>query len=304
MRANVGGRRFAAVAGLTVLAAVAVPAQELEPRAYSPSPTGTNFVLLTYTRTTGGVLFDPSIPVTDVVARINTTAVVYGHTFGLFGRSASLGLAVPYVLGTLEGNLAGAFTSVRRSGLGDSRLRFAMNLLGGPALNPREFAQRRPRTTLGFSAVVSVPAGQYDSGKLVNLSTNRWAVKPEIGLSHPRGRWTFDAYAGAWLFADNHNYYGGSIRQQDPIVLLQAHVSYTIRSRLWVAADGTFYAGGRSTVDSVKKDDRQENSRAGLTLSVPIGQHHSVKLSWAQGTTTRIGGDFRTLAVAWQYLWF
>jgi len=299
-----GGRRLAAVAGLSLLAAVPVSAQELEPRAYAPSPTGANFVLLTYTRTTGDVLFDPSMPVTDVVARINSTALVYGHTFGLHGRSASLGLAVPYVLGTLEGNLAGEFTGVRRSGLGDTRLRFAMNLLGGPALNPREFAQRRPRTTLGLSAVVSVPAGQYDPAKLVNLSTNRWAVKPEIGLSHPRGRWTFDAYAGAWFFADNHNYYGGSIRQQEPMVLLQAHVSYTIRSRLWVAADGTFYAGGRSTVDSVKKDDRQENSRAGLTLSVPIGQHHSVKLSWAQGTTTRIGGDFRTLALAWQYLWF
>jgi hypothetical protein len=296
--------RLLGLAGLTLLSVVAASAQELEPRAYSPSPTGANFVVLGYSRTTGDVLFDPSMPVTDVVARINGAALAYGRTFGLFGRSANIGLATPYVVGTLEGNLAGEFTSVRRSGLGDTRLRFAVNLLGGPALTPREFAQRRPRTTLGMSFVVTTPSGQYDPSKLVNLSSNRWAVKPELGLSYPRGRWTFDAYAGAWLFSDNKNFYGGSIRSQEHMTVLQAHVSYTVRPRLWIAVDATYYTGGRTTVDSAVKDDRQENSRAGLTLSIPIRSRHSLKMSWAEGTTTRIGGDFRTLGVAWQYLWF
>jgi hypothetical protein len=30
----------------------------------------------------------------------------------------------------------------------------------------------------------------------------------------------------------------------------------------------------------------------------------TVKLSWSTGATTRIGGDFQTLAVAYQFLWF
>ena len=291
------------VAVLILIVASFSSAQELEPRAYSPSPTGANFVLVTYGRTTGDVLFDPSIPVTDVVARINAGAALYGRTFGLFGRAANIGIALPYIVGTLEGNLGGEFTSVRRSGLGDGRMRVAVNLVGGPALKPAEFAKRTPHTTLGVSVVVVAPTGQYDPSKLVNLSTNRWVLKPELGLSVPRGRWTFDVYAGAWLFGDNTNFYGGSIRSQEPMTVLQGHVSYTIRPRLWLAGDATFYAGGRTAVDSVKKDDRQENSRAGLTLSIPLGRH-SLKLAWSEGTTTRIGGDFRTLAVAWQYLWF
>ena len=296
--------RSACAAAVLFLIPVAASAQELEPRAYSASPTGANFVVLGYSRTSGDVLFDPSLPVTDVVARINGAVAGYGRTFGLFGRSANVGVAAPYIVGTLEGNLAGEFTSVHRSGLGDPRLRLAVNLLGGAALKRSDFAQRRPRTTLGLSIVVVAPVGQYDPSKLVNLSANRWALKPEFGVSYPRGRWTFDAYAGTWLFADNRNYYGGAVRSQKPMTVLQAHVSYTIRSRLWLAADATYYTGGQTTVASVKKDDRQENSRAGLTLAVPIGAHHSVKLSWAEGTTTRIGGDFRTLSVAWQYLWF
>ena len=37
-------------------------AQELEPRAYSPNPTGLNFALLAYAHSTGEVLFDQSLP--------------------------------------------------------------------------------------------------------------------------------------------------------------------------------------------------------------------------------------------------
>lgn len=196
------------------------------------------------------------------------------------------------------------FRSVRRSGLGDGRLRLSANLAGGPALAPRDFAKRRPRTTLGASVVAAAPTGQYAPAKLINLGGNRWAVKPEVGVSHPAGRWVFEAYAGAWLFADNPDFYGGSVREQQPLGTFQAHVSYTFRPRLWLAADATYYTGGRTTVGGVMNADFQKNSRVGLTLAVPVGRRQSVKLSWAKGATTRIGGDFQTLAVAWQYLWF
>ena len=37
---------------------------------------------------------------------------------------------------------------------------------------------------LGASLVISVPTGQYLKEKLINLGTNRWGFKPEIGFSH------------------------------------------------------------------------------------------------------------------------
>ena len=297
--------RLAATGALVFLAAAASSgAQELEPRAYAANPTGANFVILAYGRTSGGVFVDPSLPLTDVRARVNGVTALYGRTFGVFGRSARIGFAVPYLWGTVEGEVFEEFRSVRRSGLGDGRLRFSVNLVGGPALAPPDFAKRRPRTALGASVVVSAPTGQYDPAKLINLGGNRWAVKPEVGLSHPAGRWVFEAYGGAWLFRDNQDFFGGSVREQRPLGTFQAHVSYTFRPRLWLAADGTYYTGGRTTVDGTLEEDFQKNSRVGLTLALPVGRRHSVKLSWATGATTRIGADFQTLAVAWQYLWF
>src|SRR5882672_1341779 len=86
------------VPGLLALASRG-DAQELEPRAFSPNPTGMNFLVAGFSRSSGGVLFDPSIPATDVSAGLTAALVGYGHTFGIFGRSGSATLVTPYVWG-------------------------------------------------------------------------------------------------------------------------------------------------------------------------------------------------------------
>jgi len=49
---------------------------------------------------------------------------------------------------------------VERSGLGDATLRMGLNLLGGPAMTPKQFGSYRPRTLLGTSLTVKTPTGQ------------------------------------------------------------------------------------------------------------------------------------------------
>jgi hypothetical protein len=299
-------------AGWIVAIAVAVllvaarpgSAQQLEPRAYSPSPVGANFVGLGYAHSSGNVLLDPSLPLTDVTARVDLVTPYYLRTFGLLGRTASLGLVLPYAWGTAEGNLFEERRRADRTGLADMPVRMAVNLIGGPALSLREFVARKPRTSLGASLVVSVPTGQYDPSKLVNLGANRWSFKPELGFSHPWRRWWLEAYAGAWLFTDNDDFFGGQHREQEPLGVLQGHVVRGIGSRMWAAFDATWYYGGDTTVNGVPNADRQENSRLGVTLALPVMGRHTVKLAWAKGISARSGSDLETLAVAWQYAWF
>ena len=276
-------------------------AQEIEPRAYAASPTGVTFVGLALGRSTGAVLTDPSLPVDDVEAEINAGAVAVGHTFGLFDRLTSAAVILPYVRGDFTGTLDGEPAEASRSGMGDVKLRLAMNFIGTPALTPAEFMKRAPTTTLGASLTVSLPTGEYYGDKLINVGTNRWAIKPEIGVSQPIGRWFLEAYAGAWIFGDNDSFFGGHHREQEALTSIQAHVAYVFRPRLWLAVDGTYYDGGRSTIDGVQKDDRQTNSRVGMTLAVPIGPRQSLKFSWSQGASTRIGSDFTAYGIAWQY---
>jgi hypothetical protein len=159
-------------------------AQELEPHAYSPSPLGVNFLGLSYLRYTGGVAVDPSLPLDNIEAEVNTASLSYARTFGLFGRSASLGFVLPYSRADVSGDLFERQRAVTRSGLADLRLRLAVNLFGGPALDREEFAAREP-TTLGARLMVVAPLGKYDPDRLINIGANRWTFKPEIGCITP-----------------------------------------------------------------------------------------------------------------------
>ncbi len=294
-------------AHLWVLAlSTAATAQELEPRAYSPSPTGANFVALVFQQVSGSVLFDPSLPLTDVHTDLHGPGIGLGRTFGILGRQALVTAALPYAWGTVEGQVFEETRSVTRSGLADLRLKFAFNLHGSPALTPQEFAKRRTRGLIvGTSLAVVAPTGQYDKTKLVNLGTNRWAFKPELGISYPWKKWYFDVYTGVWLFTENNSFFPGDTRRrQDPLPTIQAHASYTIRPRLWLAADATWYGGGATHVNDGPPTGRLSNTRLGVTLSLPIGKSQSLKIGYSKGAAVRSGQDFSALGVAWQFLWF
>ncbi|WP_448191655.1 transporter [Azospirillum sp. sgz301742] len=303
--------RSGVVAKLAALAAAGflsnapqAEAQEMEPRAFSVSPVGTNFLIGGYARTTGSVSTDPSLPISNVQATITSGVLGYQRSMALAGRAASAALVVPYVNGDVSGDLEDQSRQVSRTGLGDVRIRLATNLLGGPALTPAEFAQRAPTTTLGASLTIVAPTGQYNPSNLINISSHRWAFKPEIGLSQPIGKWFADASAGVWLFTDNTNFFRGNVRSQDPIWTFELHGGYNFRPGLWLAVDGTYYTGGETSVNGTGKRDLQGNSRYGLTFSVPVLEGVSVKLAWSKSLITRVGGNFQTVGLTLQYRWF
>jgi hypothetical protein len=302
-------RRILRLMGTAVamaIACLAARAQELEPRAYSPSPVGTGFLVVGFGRSSGGVSFDPTVPLTDVHARLFSQVLGLGQTFGLFGRQSLVTVALPYVFGTVSGQIGEQMGSVTRSGLADLKFRLSCNLYGVPAQTPAEFAVRPHRSAvIAASISVEAPTGQYDDTKLINLGTNRWAFKPEIGLSYPLRKFYFDAYAAAYLFEGNSHYYPGQAsRTQDVLYSVQAHVSYTIRRGLWAAFDSTWYGGGAVRVNDGPTAERQSSSRLGTTLSVPFTKHQSIKLSYSSGVTARVGANFNTVGLSWQYLWF
>ena len=168
----------------------------------------------------------------------------------------------------------------------------------------KEFAAYRQRTIVGASLVVSPPAGQYDPAKAINVGSNRWGFKPEVGLSHAfrKTRLVLDAYAGVWIYTGNNNFQGQT-RTQKPIYNSQFHLSYDIKPRLWAAFDANFYRGGQTTLNNIERNDVQRNSRIGGTISVPLGRRSSFKVAYSAGALRTIGGNFNTVSIAYQYLW-
>jgi hypothetical protein len=148
-----------------------------------------------------------------------------------------------------------------------------------------------------------VPVGQYNPSRLVNLGTNRWYIKPDIGISKALGALTLELSASATFFTSNDDYFGGQTLEQDPVYSPQAHVSYSFGRGAWCALDGTYDYGGRTTVDGVRANDVLGNSRAGVTLALPVNRSNSIKLYASTGTSIRTGSDFDLVGIAWQYRW-
>lgn len=279
-------------------------AQELEPRAFRSLPTGLNFAVASYQVSTGNVLFDPSAPIDDLDIEIHSLGLAYLRTFGLAGRSASFSLIVPRLYARGTASTAGQSLSGSRNDWADARIRLTVNLLGGRAMSMQEFARTKPGRTLGVGLTISAPSGQYDSDKIINFGTNRWGFKPEFGYSGVKGRWILDTALGLWLFTDNPDGPGGNTTvEQDPILSWQGHVSYGFKNRMWIALDLNYFNGGEISVDGQSRSASQSNSRVGLTLSIPIKKHHSIRVATATGAYTRVGADFDTLSVAYQYRW-
>jgi hypothetical protein len=295
-----------AVLSLLAMTALALPlhAQDLTPRAYLITPTGSHAVTLSSSFSNGHVLVDPSVPLEDGSGTFQVAALGYYQSFNLLGRSSNITLVVPYARGNFQGTLQGVGLRAYRSGLAVGRIRMAVNLRGGRAMNLGEYLKWREKRLLGVSLTVTIPSGQYDPARVVNTSTHRWGFKPEAGFTRRWSHWVADWYMGAWFFTTNHEFFPGqSRRRQKPAAAVEGHLGYYARPRLWLSLDANFWAGNRSVVNGVEKQDQQRDSRIGGTLSIPITQGHAAKFSYSQGAYVTIGGAFRTVSVAWQYSW-
>ena len=304
---------LAAVAAFLMLAGPlpALRAQDLTPRAYLITPVHSNAVTLSNVFNDGKLELEGAVPITGATARLNMPLLALAHSLSFFGRSANVAATLPYGVGTFKGTVVGAEVSAYRSGLFDSVFRFSVNLKGAPAMNLAEMRQWQQKLLVGASLKVVAPTGQYDPTKLINLGTNRWSFKPEVGLSRRWGHWILDAYAGVWFFTRNpeffsrNQYFPGTQDQtQAPIAAFETHLSYDVRPRLWVSLDANFWRGGRTSLNGVENPATlQKSSRVGVTASFPLTRHQSLKVAYADGAYIRYGGDYRIVAVAWQYSW-
>jgi hypothetical protein len=294
--------RFALLSLALLRSASLAGAQDLVPGAYTPAPVGFTILNISGIFSGGAMAFDPSLPIEDGHSTVGGVILGIGRTLAVGGRFANVGVGIPLVLGHVEGLVLDQFQEASRSGHGDMAARVAVNLYGAPAMTLQQFAKHRAPTIVGVSLTVGAPVGQYVPTRYINLGTNRWSFKPEIGMSRTRGVWTFEGDIGAVFFTDNANYVNGSTRQQAPIVGLQGHLIRTFRPGLWIAADANYWKGGRVTTNGTAQVSEQQNSRIGATFAYPV-RRHQFRFSYSFGAYTTIGGDFQSAGMSYTYAW-
>jgi hypothetical protein len=301
-----GTGRILAIA-LLVLAglvtASAVRAQDIEPRQYANTPVGVNFLVSGYAYTDGGLAFDTALPLKDPQLVTNSGVLGFARALDLWGRSGKVDFGVPYTWLSGSADLEGERVERTVDGFGDPVVRLSVNLYGAPALPMKDFAAYRQDVIIGAALQVSVPMGQYDETRMINIGTNRWFFKPSVGVSKATGPWIWEATAAATFFTDNAEFFGGMTRQQDPLYSMQAHLIHSFHGGMWAALDATYFWGGSTTLDGAAKNDLQRNWRVGATFTAPINLHNSIKLAASDGVSARTGNSYTQFGVYWQYRW-
>ncbi|MEF8732377.1 MAG: transporter [Candidatus Accumulibacter meliphilus] len=275
----------------------------MEPRSYANAPVGLNFLIAGYGYTRGGLAFDGALPVSNPQLTTSSALLAYARVLDWWGTSAKFSIIVPITDLGGSVDLAGETVTRDVSGAADPVFKLAVNLYGAPALSLPEFAAYQQDLIVGASLRVTAPLGQYDDSRVVNLGTNRWSFKPELGVSKALGRWTLEGTAAATLFTDNKDFFHGQTRSQDPLYSLEGHAIYSFSGGVWGSLDSTYFAGGRTTLDGTQGSDLQQNWRFGATLAFPVDRKNSIKLYGSSGVSARTGNNFDLLGVAWQYRW-
>lgn len=286
---------------LAMLFPTAVSAQELVPRAFWPSPVGTNVVSVSYQHSQGDIIVDQSLPITGVDSSLDYLQLSYQRTFDFAGRTANFSAIQIASDGTTTGNVDGDEVTRRTVGMGDTTLRWAVNLRGAPAMDREAFTALRsnPKPIIGMSLAVTVPTGEYEKDRVINLGGNRWSVKPGVGLILPlSSSWLLESELSVAFFQDNDEFLGDT-REQEPIFNGQIHLIKRFSRGFWAALDANYYVGGRTRVDGTRNKDLQRNSRFGATLVYPLAPGHALRLSGSTGTVTETGGDYDLFSVSW-----
>lgn len=281
--------KFIYLAFLALMMGSTLSAQDLEPRRWTPLPAGTNIVGISYGYNSGDIAFDPVLNIEDTTVKRNLLIMSYTHFFTWSEKLMRFDVILPFHSVEWEGLLNGEDAKVERNGMGDPRFRLSVNLFGDPASKPEvsKDTKEEGNTVIGAAIGVGVPLGEYFDDKLLNLSSNRYTIRPQIGAVHTRGPWSYELTGSIFFFTDNDSFFNGNTLEQDPFYAMQAHIIRVFDPGVWGSLSAGYGKGGESKVNGIPKDDKREGFISAFSFGIPLSDNQGLKISyiWAKTQT-------------------
>ena len=171
-----------------------------------------NFVVGGYSYSGAASSFDPTFPYER--RRKGTMARFRGMPaqLDLWGLSGKANIAGGVRLRGRHGRREGCPGKPSVCGLTDVSATVSVNFIGAPALSFEEYPHYKQGLLVGSSLAFIAPIGQYDATKLVNIGTNRWSFRPQIGVSQALDRLTLEFLGAVNFYTTNSDFFSGHVR--------------------------------------------------------------------------------------------
>ncbi len=286
------------------LFSMAVSAQDIEPRRWAPIPLGLNIVGVGYGGASADIGFDPVMNLEDVDMDLHVVGASYVTSFKVADRLARFDLTVPWGHGKWKGLLDGEPAQTKRVGLLDPVVRLSINLMGTPPANAKEMREyltkKKSNTVVGAAIAVTLPLGEHHEDKLINLGNNRFVIRPQVGLVHTFGDWSYELTGSVLFFTENDDFYGGNKREQDPMFAVQSHLVKNFEQGKWLSLSAGYGWGAKDKINGVQKENKRHTFLSALSFGMPISRTQSIKLAYLYTqTNSPTGIDSDSLILAW-----
>lgn len=294
--------------GVVLFLAKSAYSQELDPGRWAHIPIGSHYLGIGTARTDADIVLDPVIRAENVEMEMDTQVFKYIHSFSFLNKSAQISIAQAQHNSRWSGLLNGVPTAIRRVGLSDPILRFAINLKGAPPLKGKQYLAYRVskdiETIIGLGIAIQLPYGEYMDDKLINLGTNRFTFRTQLGAVHKRGKWLVEVTGAVWLYTENNDFFGGNKLEQDPLYYAQGHLVHTFKPGRWAGLSIGYGYGGEVSINGVDKDDTRKDVAWALGYGFRILPRLSMKIAYI-GTDTHADTGIRSdsIAIAFSTFW-
>ncbi|MDM9630273.1 transporter [Robiginitalea aurantiaca] len=278
--------------------------QDLEPRRWTPIPLGTHVLGAGYSYSSGDVFFDPLLEIEDVKVRAHSVVAKFVQPIKIANKLGTVSLLVPFSTADWTGLLSGDPAAVSRTGFADPRIRASLILTGPPAGNAAEIQKFRLENTVytsfGVSLAVSVPIGEYFEDKLINLGGNRFVFRPQAGMIHTWGEWSFELTGSVFMYTRNPDFFNNSERRQRPTYTLQSHLVKQFKKGAWLSLSAGYGFGGESIINGQAAGDFRSNLLVSASYSFLIAKRQGLKLTYVHTEALEnIGADTDNFILAW-----
>ncbi|MEZ4601100.1 MAG: transporter [Syntrophotaleaceae bacterium] len=274
---------------LCVMAAMAsVPdfARATDPRDYIPLPSG-SMLFCTYLQHTTGHRFKVDDEVVSNDFNLSQNLVIFRPVYYTDLGPFTVDPQALIIAGeaSLDGDII-ADTST--SGIADPVLLMTTWFVNDPA----------NKLWFGWTPYLTVPIGEYSKKRPLNLGTNRWALKNELGLVKGFGPFYIDLVGHVTWFDDNDEFWNGTeevTKEQDLLYGAEVHLSYDIHPRWWVGLSYFYANGGETEIDGVDQKDDQDNHALMFTSAFGIGDHYQLLFQYRDDFGVKSGTETKSI---------
>lgn len=169
-------------------------------------------------------------------------------------------------------------------------------LVGAPALAPQDWVKYPFRASVSALFGAYMPTGSYEPTRLLNLGTNRWTFRFAAPIIIGLGDWkigkrtTFEVVPNVYVFTDNNDITAGDSKSQDPLFVLETHLTRDLSPDIYVSLDMRTFFGGETSVDGVPDENQQQVLALGGTFGWTLTSHISLQVTYAEQVVTSPAG--------------